>query len=437
VTDHTTSTDDSDDGELSALLAAVAHAPPMIRAPRVGDVIGDRYEIEALLGRGGMGHVFAARDRRTERSVALKWMTRTSLAGTESDRRGHIARFLREARIAAKIVHPNVVAVYDVKVDDESPYLVMERLRGETLRARIDRGPLSWDEALELLLPAMRGVAALHRAGIIHRDVKPDNIFLCAQADDIDATTKVLDFGISHVATPETDGLTRTGAMLGTPSYMPLEQLRGAKSVGPEVDVYALGVVLYEMLAGERPFEARSTADHAVLLATQKPRHLGERIPPLAGTRADAVMRALSRDSANRFRSVEAFAEALRTAKPRRRAWPVAVGVGLVLSSVLFALGWTRSETRADIEPEVQAQAAPIAVPTPAPVAPAQPAPMPVVAEAPPPPTSPTSARATPAPRRRTPGSRPAGEAMAAPPDPATLASPLQRAITLNPGDFR
>lgn len=352
MTDHTTRTIERTDGDLGPILRALAHAPLVPKAPAVGDVVDGRYELLDMLGRGGMGVVFDARDRRTERRVALKWMSRAW--GAECDYASSLSRFVREARIAATISHPNIVSVFDVNAEHSPPYLVMERLRGETLRTLLTRSTLSWDEALRVLVPAMRGASALHRAGIVHRDLKPDNIFLCEGSAEQPPATKVLDFGVSLVESDE--GLTGSGAVLGTPAYMPLEQLRASREVGPAADVYALGVVLYEAIAGVRPFDARSAADHAIVLATRRPRHLAEVAPAVAGPRADAVMRAISREACDRFPSIEAFVRALVEAEPRARGrGRVARVAVLVAVTSLIAVGIAFSGRKYAARPPVSA----------------------------------------------------------------------------------
>jgi serine/threonine-protein kinase len=318
----------------TAEMVAGAPAPHLWSAPRLptaGDVVDGRYRIEGELGRGGMGVVFSARNLRTGRDVALKWMLPRGLPRSASERSEGAERFEREARAVSRIDHPNVVRVYDVGGDPAAPYLVMERLHGETLRARLARGQLDWDEALSLLLPAMSGVAAAHRAGVVHRDLKPDNVFVCA------AGVKVLDFGVSRIGGDEDHTtLTRTGTMLGTPAYMPLEQLRGTRQIDERTDVYALGVILYEALSGRLPFDAHTAADQAVLLATRKPQPLGDLVPTLRGPRADVVMRALTADPAGRYESVESMAQALggarRDALGKARGW-----LWLALSLCLLA----------------------------------------------------------------------------------------------------
>ncbi len=309
--------------------------------PRIGDIIDDRYLIQTELGRGGMGVVFGARNVRTQSDVALKWMLPRALTRTASERHEGVERFVREARAVSRVDHPNVVRVLDVGGDPGAPYLVMERLEGESLRDRLARNLLSWDEALAIVLPVMQGVSAAHKAGVVHRDLKPDNIFLCRDV------VKVLDFGVSRIGGGEAyTTLTRTGTMLGTPAYMPLEQLRGSRDVDERTDVYALGVILFEALSGRLPFEAQTAADQAVLLATRGPEKLAELVPVLRGPRADAVMKALSRDPEDRYPSVEAMAHALenapQTTSGARARWLWMLGAAAAVA-LAFAL-WGLSE---------------------------------------------------------------------------------------------
>jgi hypothetical protein len=318
------------------------------REPTPGEVLDQRYCIERELGRGGMGVVYEAQNLHTGKRVALKWMSVP--AGLAAERVLTMARrFRREARAAASVRHPNVVDIYDVAGADGAPFLVMELLEGESLRARMSRERARWDEAVDLMLPVLRGVSAMHRAGVIHRDLKPDNIFLCRQDADAGPTPKVLDFGVAAMQ-DSGDGLgslTRSGALLGTPSYMALEQLTG-KDVDARTDLYALGVVLYEMLTGDLPFSgARSAGELAVLQATDTPAPASQRKPELRGAREDVLLKALARHPEARFQSAQAFADALLAARAgraptwragRRRTAFVAFGVVMALGG----LAWWR-----------------------------------------------------------------------------------------------
>jgi hypothetical protein len=274
--------------------------------PQPGALIGGQYRIESRIGVGGMGAVFAATHVRTNRAVAVKWML--PQASTSADA---IARFVVEAQATARIEHPNVVHVYDYGSDNGAPYLVMERLRGETLRARLDRlGRFSVDDAIRTLVPAMRGVAEAHREGIVHRDLKPENIFLCQGKDGTPREAKVVDFGISKLYDNNQQHLTGTGMMMGTPAYMSPEQLNAPKEADPRFDVYALGVILYEMITGRCPYEADGVYALVGLIMHAQPvppSHLAPASPAID----EIVLRAMYRDPAYRFPSVQALLEAV------------------------------------------------------------------------------------------------------------------------------
>jgi serine/threonine-protein kinase len=223
--------------------------------PEIGTLIANKYRIEQLLARGGMGAVYAARHAVTGKLVAVKWMLPTL-----GQIKGARERFLREACATARIAHPNIVDIYDVGSENGSVFLVMEFLRGETFAQRMARTNLSETDAVSLLMPALRAVAAAHAHEVIHRDLKPDNIFLCCNDEGEELEPKVLDFGISKITTDEARdlALTHSGAVLGTPYYMSPEQVRGARNVDARADVYAFGVMLFEALTGQRPFEAET-----------------------------------------------------------------------------------------------------------------------------------------------------------------------------------
>jgi eukaryotic-like serine/threonine-protein kinase len=248
--------------------------------PAVGSFVGenDKYRVVRVIGEGGMGVVFEAEHTLTQKRVALKWML-PALASTPD----LAARFLREAQAAARVRHPNVVDVYDYGKHGEAAYLVMEYLEGETLSAALRRGDLPLPTLIGLLLPALRAVAAAHKQGVIHRDIKPDNIFLSRHEELIEA--KVLDFGISKVEArgAQAVSLTRTGTAMGTPHYMSYEQLVGEKLIDGRTDVYAFGVILYEMLTGRLPFEAETFSALIVKVATTEP------LPPVQ-LRADVPL---------------------------------------------------------------------------------------------------------------------------------------------------
>ncbi len=276
--------------------------------PKPGDLVAGKYMIEQLLGEGGMGAVFAATHRFTGKAVAIKWML-PELARDEDA----VHRFMREAQAAGRINHPNVVDVYDVGQHEDSFFLVMELLRGEPLTTALSRRDLTVREVLELLLRAMRGVSAAHRQGVVHRDLKPDNIFLAYEEDGVGREPKVLDFGISKVSNEGqfNPRLTRTGNVVGTPYYMPPEQIRGSDNLDRRADVYAFGVILYEALTGQVPFIADTYGALVLEIATGTPKTPGELVPGLPPDLSRVVMRAMARNAADRFPDMESLIHAV------------------------------------------------------------------------------------------------------------------------------
>jgi serine/threonine-protein kinase len=277
-------------------------------APQTGTVIAEKYRIERLIARGGMGAVYAATHLVSGKRVAVKWMLPTlgQIAGARE-------RFIGEACATARIDHPNIVDIYDVGNDGGSVYLVMEYLHGETLSDRLEREQISAQEAIALLMPALRGVAAAHAHGVIHRDLKPDNIFLCRTAEGEPLEPKVLDFGISKITGPQArdHSLTRSGAVLGTPYYMSPEQVRGARDVDERADVYAFGVMLYEALTGQRPFDAETYNQLILKIATETPAPMTSLNPAVDERLVAVIERAMAREPVLRFPSIEALATAL------------------------------------------------------------------------------------------------------------------------------
>jgi eukaryotic-like serine/threonine-protein kinase len=286
--------------------AAAANAQTLA----VGEIVADKYRIERLIGCGGMAEVYAAINIKTDRRVALKWILPMLARNREV-----MLRFRREALAAGRIVHPNVVAIFDVVEYQGSGCMVMELLEGEMLSERMVRlGPLPFVEAVAIILPAMRGVAAAHAQRVIHRDLKPHNIFLCLDAAGAISEVKVLDFGVSKLTVVDSataNDITLSGNVVGTPEYMAPEQVRSGKGIDHRIDVYSLGVVLYEMLAGRPPF-VNAHFSGLMLDIMQND------APPLAGFRADVprrlagvIQRAMARDADQRFADVPAFIGAL------------------------------------------------------------------------------------------------------------------------------
>lgn len=271
--------------------------------PTPGSTIGGKFRVVSQIGRGGMGVVLAAENLLTGKLVAIKWVPR---CGDEND-----ARFMREARVAASIRHPNVVDVYDVVQDGDNVFMVMELLEGEPLTAVLRRGDTPAFELIGLLIEAMRGVSAAHRKQVIHRDIKPDNIFLARVPDRAQLVPKVVDFGISKIEEPDAQRLTQSNTPMGTPLYMSYEQLEARRDVDARADVYAFGVIVYEALTGALPYEANTLAElifKIVLGPAPAPR---QRRPDLPLALDAIVRKAVAKDRVDRYPSVDALIEAL------------------------------------------------------------------------------------------------------------------------------
>lgn len=289
----------------------------------VGRVLADRYEVEEKIGSGGMSVVYAGRDRRLGRPVAVKVVSLA--AESPAERAGLRERFRREAASAARIPHhPNVVQVFDYGTDPELDldFLVMELLRGRDLKEALRGTPLPADEALRILREAARGLAAGHRAGIVHRDVKPANLFLTGE-DGLEAV-RILDFGIAKPLEPDpAQDLTRTGQLPHSPAYAAPEQLDTHRPLTFASDVYQLGLIGYEMLSGERPF---SVEERALLgSGTEVPLQPRGRWASVPGPVRGVIEQALRFRPEDRFPDAAAFAEALAGAVEAPRVVPVPV----------------------------------------------------------------------------------------------------------------
>jgi eukaryotic-like serine/threonine-protein kinase len=284
--------------------------------PSVGDEIAGKYRIEGVLGQGGMGAVFAARNALTGKRVAIKWLLPEHAASTSRE------RLLREAQIAASIDHPNVVDIYDVGEHQGGLFLVMEYLRGRNLADLLaERGRLDPEELIVLMVPAMRGVHAAHLAGVVHRDLKPENIIL-SEASDGHIVPKVVDFGVSK--TVGTSGvphssLTRTGALVGTPHFMALEQVDGTNMIDGRTDVYGFGVLLYRALTGHFPFDGSSLGEVILKIGTKDPVPMRMLRPDLPQELDNIVLRALLRDRTRRFSNLDELSRALMPFAPNAR----------------------------------------------------------------------------------------------------------------------
>jgi len=324
----------------------------------VGEVIAGRYELEELVGTGGHSSVYRAHDTLLERRVAIKLLHEQ--LGADPDL---VERFRREARAVAQLAHPNIVTVIDRGERDGRQFIVFEFVEGENLKQLVSReGPLPLRRAVRLGLQVADALAFAHRHGLVHRDVKPQNVLIGRSGD-----AKVTDFGIAHDL--DVHGLTQTGSMLGTSGYIAPEQARG-EAVDQRTDVYALGAVLYELVSGEQPFPG----DNAVAVAL---RHLNEAPPSVRLRRPDApaqldaaLRRAMAKDPSERFGTMDQLAAELETclvelpsgeedvttvvprgavtarptapSAPRSRVWPALLGALAILAAGVagaFALG--------------------------------------------------------------------------------------------------
>jgi hypothetical protein len=332
----------------------MAQPAPSGRAISPGDRLGP-YEIVAMLGAGGMGEVYRARDPRLRREVAIK-----VLHGSVEITPEHVQRLEREARAAGSLNHPNIVAVYDVGTDGQTPYVVSELLEGESLRAKLLYGPLPYRKAVEFGLQLAQALGAAHEKGIVHRDVKPGNVFITS-----DGRVKLLDFGLVKVrdsmsrrSEDTTADETEAGGMHGTVGYMSPEQALG-EPVDHRTDIFALGVVLYEMLSGVPAFKRGSVIETTRAVLKEDPIDLAERNPSIPSATAALVQRCLEKDRAARYQSARDLAfhlrqltdvtKAQRTVGGPRRLRDVAVVAALL--AALAGAGWLVLQRRAEPPP--------------------------------------------------------------------------------------
>jgi len=323
------------------------------------------YVLLERLGAGGLGVVWKARDPRLNRVVALKFLTAT---GNASPR-----ELLREARSASALNHPNIVTIFEVGESESETYLAMEFVEGETLRARLERPPIPFEEAIDLALQVAAGLAAAHSHGIVHRDLKPENIMLRR-----DGFVKLVDFGLAKAlpwSPAQSDSVaeataagneTAPGQVVGTFTYMSPEQARGLAATAAS-DVFAWGIVFYEVFSRAHPFRTGTAMDTLMAILRQEPKPLSARAPAVPAQLAEIVSRALEKEPSRRYSSGVELADALRgsqkmqiavppPAKPAPR-WMKAIG-GALIAALLGAGAWSLRPGRGGAESQVQSLAA-------------------------------------------------------------------------------
>lgn len=275
-----------------------------------GTILEGKYELKKMIGEGGMGAVYEATHKLIGRRLAVKFLHSQYTSNEEV-----VIRFQREAQAAAAIGHDNIIEVTDMgQTDDGAPFLVMEYLEGLDVRGLLaEQGALSVEEAADIMVQSLSALQAAHQAGIIHRDLKPENIYLIHKAER-DNYVKLLDFGISKFRSLEGEGskgLTQTGTVLGTPYYMSPEQARGDQSIGPKSDIYAMGVILFQMVTGVLPFDAPNYNALLIKILTEDAPDPVDIKPDLPGDLVDTIKRAMSRDIDSRFSDCSEFREHL------------------------------------------------------------------------------------------------------------------------------
>ena len=280
--------------------------------PKEGTVVAGKYVVERVIGVGGMGVVVAARHLELDERVALKFLLPETLQFPDV-----VARFSREARAAVRIKSEHVARIIDVgRLEDGAPYIVMEYLEGGDLEGLLEkRGALSVERAVDFTLQALEAVAAAHALGIVHRDLKPANLFLTKLGDGT-TSIKVLDFGISKRLSGESIALTQRETMLGSPLYMPPEQMRAPGEVDTRSDIWSVGVILYELLSGKSPFLAPSIGEVLIQVLEAEPPRLSTVVPRLPQGLEQVVHKCLAKAKENRYATVGELAMALRPFAP-------------------------------------------------------------------------------------------------------------------------
>jgi serine/threonine-protein kinase len=305
--------------------AGAREALPSSLPVRVGEMVDGKYRVERVLGQGGMGVVVAAHDVGLDRAVAIKLLHRPQPHGQPSAHRAapdreFSARFRREARAMAKLTNEHFVRVLDIgELSTGEPFLVMERLEGTDLAARVEKdGPLSVPEVADYVVQACEAIAEAHSIGIVHRDLKPSNMYLARRPDGT-LCIKVLDFGIAKMTSEDAEihqSLTHTTAFLGSPAYMSPEQLLCARDVGAQADIWSLGAIMHKLLVGQPPFVAPTIPQVCSLIISSQPARACDLRPEIPSAFQDVILRCLQRYPADRFGDVAELARALAPFAP-------------------------------------------------------------------------------------------------------------------------
>jgi serine/threonine-protein kinase len=286
----------------------------------IGDVLAGKYRVDSVLGVGGMGIVVAATHLQLEQKVALKFLLPSAIQSAEA-----VERFLREARAAVRLKSEHVAKVTDVgTLENGAPYMVMEFLHGADLSHVMAERTLPVDEGVSYVMQACEAIAEAHSLGIVHRDLKPQNLFVTRKVDGR-PLIKVLDFGISKSIDTQTGlSLTRTSSIMGSPLYMSPEQMRSSKNVDQRSDIWAIGVVLYEMVTGRVPFEAESVPELCLKVVQDTPDSPKSLRPEIQEGLSAVILKCLEKDAKLRFQNVaEPSSRMPRKARAGRpSAWP-------------------------------------------------------------------------------------------------------------------
>jgi len=315
---------------------------------REGDILAGKYRVERVLGIGGMGVVVAAHHIQLDEKVALKFLLPEALGNPDA-----VARFAREARAAVKIKSEHVARVSDVgTLPNGAPYMVMEYLDGGDLAAWIrQRGALPIEQAVDFVLQACEAIAEAHALGIVHRDLKPANLF-CIRRADGRLSIKVLDFGISKMSQfggPGPSAMTHASTLMGSPFYMSPEQMRSAREVNAQTDIWAIGIILFELLAGKLPFLAESLPELILRITTDPPAALRGFRPEVPASLEAVIRRCLEKDQQQRYPNVAEMALALLPFASKRGKASVER-----ISEIIQAAGLSASAVLLPPSPQVQ-----------------------------------------------------------------------------------